>query len=58
MRYILKCTSCGKYTLKESCPACSSNAVRAAPPRFSPDDKYSSYRRQAKEPEWKKQGLL
>ncbi|HDP73799.1 MAG TPA: RNA-protein complex protein Nop10 [Candidatus Woesearchaeota archaeon] len=58
MRYILKCVSCGRYTLKEACPACSSKAVRAVPPKYSPDDKYGSYRRQVKEETWMKEGLL
>ncbi|MDT7890335.1 MAG: RNA-protein complex protein Nop10 [Desulfurococcales archaeon] len=41
---IRKCTKCGRYTLKERCPACNSETIDPHPPRFSPEDKYVSYR--------------
>jgi len=28
------------------------------PPKYSPEDKYASYRRQAKEEQWKKADLI
>lgn len=45
--HILKCTSCKKYGLGEIC-VCGSKTQRVIPPKFSPDDKYAKYRRQAK----------
>lgn len=57
MRHILKCRVCGSYTLKEKC-SCGGNAVTTKPPKFSPDDKYASYRREAKRESLEKEGLL
>jgi rRNA maturation protein Nop10 len=48
MTHILKCSSCGSYGLKESCQ-CGAKRERNIPAKFSPDDKYAEYRRQAKE---------
>ncbi len=45
--HILKCPNCKSYGLKESC-ACGSKRVRVRPAKYSPDDKYADYRRQAK----------
>jgi len=42
---ILKCTACGRYTLKEICPLCGAPAIITKPARFSPDDPYGKYRR-------------
>ncbi|HPA97179.1 MAG TPA: RNA-protein complex protein Nop10 [Methanothrix sp.] len=42
---ILRCTSCGRYTLRQICPACGGRAAMTKPPRFSPDDPYGRYRR-------------
>ncbi|MCC7568594.1 MAG: RNA-protein complex protein Nop10 [Candidatus Methanofastidiosa archaeon] len=42
---ILKCSSCGGYTIHSTCPRCSGQADVARPPRFSPKDKYARYRR-------------
>jgi len=47
---------CKKYTLKEEC--CGKNTIIKIPPRFSKQDKYASYRRKAKENEWRERGLL
>jgi H/ACA ribonucleoprotein complex subunit 3 len=41
---IRKCTRCGRYTLKERCPLCGSETIDPHPPRFSPEDRYVSYR--------------
>jgi len=57
MKHILKCTSCGSYTLKEQC-SCGAAAVSPKPAKYSPEDKYASYRRQAKHGDLEKKGLL
>lgn len=57
MKHILKCQKCEEYTLNESCK-CGSKAVIARPPKYSPEDKYGSYRRQVKKEAWIKEGLL
>jgi len=45
---IRKCPECGRYTLKETCPACGAKTKVAHPPRFSPEDPYGEYRRRLK----------
>jgi|GEM_PF-515021 Predicted Zn-ribbon RNA-binding protein len=35
MSSLRKCVSCGRYTLKESCPVCGSPTRSAHPPPFS-----------------------
>ena len=57
MKHILKCTSCGNYALKEKCD-CKGLALNPKPPKYSPEDKYSSYRRKAKELQLKEKKLL
>ena len=57
MKRIMKC-SCGAYTLKQVCPKCSSAAFSPRPPKYSPDDAYASYRREAKKNELARSGLL
>lgn len=52
---ILRCTSCGTYTLKESCPVCDSPTGPSAPARFSPEDPYGAQRRKLKK-EQREQG--
>ena len=42
--HILKCNECGAYTLDSVCK-CQGKAVSTKPPKYSPDDKYGSYRR-------------
>ncbi|MBS7639390.1 MAG: RNA-protein complex protein Nop10 [Candidatus Bathyarchaeia archaeon] len=40
-----KCIKCGRYTLKrDSCPYCGGEVRVPHPARFSPDDKYASYK--------------
>jgi H/ACA ribonucleoprotein complex subunit 3 len=46
---ILYCENCKEYTLKQVCPRCGSRTVQRKPPKYSPEDKYADYRRQAKE---------
>lgn len=57
MRHILKCKKCSAYTLKKQC-GCGGEAVEAKPPKYSPEDKYAKYRREVKEEELKKEGLI
>ncbi len=49
MSQILKCNECGEYTLKEEvCPKCGGSVKSPRPAKFSLDDKYGKYRREAK----------
>lgn len=57
MKHILKCTSCGKYTLKDKC-SCNGKTLNPKPPKYSIEDKYSSYRRKVKELQLKERNLL
>ncbi|PIN73065.1 ribosome biogenesis protein [Candidatus Woesearchaeota archaeon CG10_big_fil_rev_8_21_14_0_10_45_16] len=57
MKHILKCSSCNSYTLHEKCPQCGSKALEPKPPKFSPEDKYGSYRREIKKKELEEKGL-
>ena len=45
---ILKCPKCASYALEAQCP-CGGTRVQVNPPKYSPDDKYASYRRKYKE---------
>ncbi|TLZ51256.1 MAG: RNA-protein complex protein Nop10 [Methanobacteriota archaeon] len=36
------------YTLRDACPRCGSPTVAPLPPRYSPEDRYGSYRRRLK----------
>ena len=54
----MKCPRCGSYTMKEICPRCGVKTILAKPPKYSPNDKYASYLRKAKENERKQKGLL
>jgi len=57
MRHILKCISCGNYTLKEKCK-CGGKSVTPKPPKYTPEDKYGKYRREVKKENLVKKGLL
>ncbi|MBI4140331.1 ribosome biogenesis protein [Candidatus Woesearchaeota archaeon] len=57
MEHILYCQNCRKFTMNAVC-SCGSSAVTVRPVKYSPLDKYASYRRQAKEPELTMKGLL
>lgn len=48
MTEILKCTACASYGLSEACP-CGGQRITVLPPKYSPEDKYASYRRKYKE---------
>lgn len=56
MHEIMQCQSCKKHTIKETC--CETAPAPVTPMRYSPEDKYGSYRRKAKEAERKSQGAL
>lgn len=45
---ILKCPKCASYALDAAC-ACGGIRVQVNPPKYSPEDKYASYRRKFKE---------
>lgn len=47
---ILKCPKCTSYALTEKCP-CGGICIPVLPPKYSPEDKYGSYRRKYKEQE-------
>ena len=57
MRHILKCMSCGDYTLKEKCK-CGGKAVTPKPAKYTPEDKYGKYRREVKKDDLIKKELL
>ena len=57
MKSILKCSNCGKYTMKEIC-TCNGKAITPKPGKFSPEDKYAQYRRKAKIDDFKRRGLI
>ena len=57
MKHIHKCQKCNAYTMK-SCCSCGGTAIEAKPPKYSPEDKYAQYRRQAKQEQRKKEGLV
>ena len=42
-----KCATCDIYTLKDVCPECGRPTGQAAPPRYSPEDRYGEYRRRS-----------
>lgn len=57
MRNILKCISCGKYTLKSKCE-CGGKAGNIGPVKFTIKDNYGKYRREAKRELFKKEGYI
>ncbi len=56
MKEILKCVKCGAYTMEEE--HCGVQSVTPKPARWSPEDKYGKYRREAKRELLKEKGLL
>jgi len=57
MKHIFKCNKCKKYTMKEVCD-CGNETLPAKPLKYSPLDKFSSYRRKAKIKEYFEKGFL
>ena len=56
--HILKCQGCEAYALKGKCPKCGAKAVSPIPAKYSPEDPYGKYRREAKKEMLKEKGLL
>lgn len=54
---IRHCGVCSKYTLKGVCD-CTMATAPVYPAKYSPEDKYGSYRRKAKEADRKAQGTI
>ncbi|MFO7992157.1 MAG: RNA-protein complex protein Nop10 [Thermoplasmata archaeon] len=48
MNRIKKCSRCGRYTLSDQCPECGGKTINPKPPKYSPEDRYGSYRREQK----------
>jgi len=57
MKHLLKCNKCGRYTMAVLC-TCGGKAATVRPPKYSPDDRFSNYRRKAKFEQRSKGGLL
>ena len=57
MKRLLKCAECGNYALRPDC-SCGGTAVALGPAKFSPEDAYGRYRRQAKKFILKERGFL
>jgi len=57
MSHLLKCQSCGSYTMKDECK-CGSKAASVKPLKYSPDDKYADLIRKAKRAALEEKGLL
>ena len=55
---INKCPKCNKYTLKSECDECKVTTLTTIPAKYSPEDPYGNYRREAKREDLKKKGLL
>ncbi|MFP4568022.1 MAG: RNA-protein complex protein Nop10 [Candidatus Woesearchaeota archaeon] len=49
--HILKCKKCGQYALNDKCSTCNITTERIIPVKYSPEDKYAEYRREAKKEE-------
>lgn len=52
MKRISKCVVCGAYTMKDT--HCNQKTLGPKPAKYSPEDKFGKYRRQAK----KEKGLV
>lgn len=48
MNRILFCKKCSKYTLREYCDICGEKTLSPKPAKYSPEDKYSKYRIEAR----------
>jgi H/ACA ribonucleoprotein complex subunit 3 len=56
--HILKCPECGTYTIREKCPKCGSAPMQQIPAKYSPEDAYGKYRREAKKEQLKEKGWI
>ena len=55
--HIHKCIACDAYTLREVCQRCGQETIIPRPAKYSPEDKYSRFRRQVKRQELERAGL-
>jgi len=53
---ILRCQKCREYTLEPK--HCDEQTVPPGPPKFSVEDKWAGYKRQAKEEQLREKGVL
>ena len=44
----MKCSKCGRYTMKDICNICGIKTISPKPAKYSPEDPYGEYRRKAK----------
>lgn len=58
MSKILICKKCEEYTLFDTCKRCGEKTANSEPSKYSVDDKYAKYRREAKKAELEDKGLL
>ncbi|MBW2979589.1 RNA-protein complex protein Nop10 [Candidatus Woesearchaeota archaeon] len=58
VKHIMFCDACKKYTMQSRCPVCGKKTVEAKPPKFSIQDRYGKYRREAKRKMLMEAGLL
>jgi len=56
-KHIMKCPVCHTYTMKSVC-TCGEKTIPPKPPKYSPEDKYSDYRRKVKEEKFIQEGLI
>ena len=56
--HILKCPKCDEYTMHEKCPKCGEKTIPKIPAKYSPEDNYGKYRREAKKEQLKQEGKL
>ena len=55
--HIYKCSSCQHYTLEKICSQCNLETILPKPPKYSPEDKYGTYRRNIKKLGLNQKGL-
>ena len=58
MKHLMKCSKCGVYTIKGTCPRCKIKTTNPKPIKYSPDDRLGKYRREAKKKERAERGLI
>jgi len=56
MRHILVCQVCKSYTMQEM--HCNAKTIPNLPAKWSPDDKYGSYRLEARRADLEQRGLI
>lgn len=56
--HIRKCMDDQRYTVEKNCPVCGKETILPRPPKFSPQDKYASLRRESKKAELQEKGFF